>query len=298
MTRTLRRLPGPTSIAIALALSACHRARLPGAGVPSPAPPAGASSVCEPGRYVDAVFPDVKVKKNVVYSRFKDGVGSRVLKMDVYSPKKDPEPRRPAIVWLFGGNFITGDRRQLAFFAKGFASRGYVAAAVDYRLLHKPGVPNPQAAQAAQSDAQAAIRFLRSRAADLALDPERIVVAGFSAGSITAFNVGYRSAFVGDDTAHAEFPHTVEGVVGLDGFAGYDGMQPNDPPFVLFRSGAAARGESPELAMLTASADAAGIPYDVQLVRGTRHVDLIQPPHNRWILARAAEFLREHVACR
>lgn len=267
---------------------------------------AATPSGCEPGQYLDEAYPDVQVKRSVVYSEVTDGFGSHVLRMDVYEADRHPASLRPGIVWLFGGNFITGDRRQLSEFATAFASRGYVAAAIDYRLLHKQGVPNPQAAEAAQSDAQAAIRFLRARADELSLDPERIAIAGWSAGSITAFNVAYRGAFIGDNTAHPGFPHTVAGVVGLDGFAAFDDIRPGDPPFILFKSVGAgdrsprsiAHGETLALPRLIESADAAGIPYDIQVVKRARHQDLIKRPFSRSIAARAASFLRENVACR
>jgi dienelactone hydrolase len=297
---TLHLRPGLAAIGIALLLSACRQPRLPGGGVPAPGPiPAETSSGCEPGQYLDEAFRDVKVKRNVEYSRVEDASGSHVLKMDVYTADRDPERRRPAIVWVHGGNFISGDRRQLSEYARGFASRGYVAAAIDYRLLHKPGVPNPQAQEAAQSDAQAAVRFLRARAAEFSLDPERIVIAGFSAGSITAFNVAYRGEFIGDNTAHSSLPHTVAGVVGLDGFSAFDDVQPYDPPFILFRaSGGPSHGETSVLTRLIESADAAGVPYDIQFVKHARHNDLIKRPFRRSIAARAASFLRRNVACR
>ena len=96
---------------------------------------------------------------------------------------------------------MTGDRSQLADYAVEFARRGYVTATIDYRLLksYDPFIPLGMALAAAQSDAQAAIRFLRIHADGLAIDPGRIAIGGWSAGSLTAFAVGYNYEFMGDN---------------------------------------------------------------------------------------------------
>jgi acetyl esterase/lipase len=75
-----------------------------------------------------------------------------------------------------------------------------VAVSLGYRLL-APGpcggtgpVPDYcyQAAYGAQHDAQAAIRWLRKNAAFLKIDPDRIAMAGESAGAVTSLLVGWR----------------------------------------------------------------------------------------------------------
>ncbi|MGN6695803.1 MAG: carboxylesterase family protein, partial [Aquihabitans sp.] len=110
----------------------------------------------------------------------------------------DKVEQRPAIVWVHGGSFRTGDKEsfELVDQADAFARRGFVNASIDYRLSKGcapftdeciPGI------QMAYHDAQAAVRFLRANAATYRIDPNRIAVAGSSAGGITAYNVAYGS---------------------------------------------------------------------------------------------------------
>ena len=57
--------------------------------------------------------------------------------------------------------------------------------------IQPPCPTSDQSAVDAREDGKAAVRFLRSLAADLRLDPERIGVAGDSAGAITSNWMGY-----------------------------------------------------------------------------------------------------------
>jgi acetyl esterase/lipase len=244
---------------------------------------------------VDERFLGDNINRGVLYSSVVDSFGVHDLLMDIYRPGNDPSPSRPAIVWVFGGNFQTGNRIQLAEYALAYARRGYVAATIDYRLLksYDPRVPLARALEAAQSDAQAAVRYLRAHAVQLAIDPARVAIGGWSAGSLTAFAVGYNYEFTGDNTDNAGFPHTAAVVIGLDGFLGTPGqMRANDPPFILFRSETPAPDDPNALPALLARAQALDIPYDVSVVPGTEHADLIRPPFNDSIAAQAAPFLR------
>jgi dienelactone hydrolase len=292
-------------MAISLALVGCATARggLPRVGE------VGGPQECAAGQYLRSAFERVSVKRGVAYSRPSDEYGAHRLRMDIYRPKGDALRIRPAIVWVHGGAFKMGDRAQLSELAKQFALRGYISVAIDYRLLR---VPDPlagpsAAADISQSDAQSAIRFLRSHAAEYGIDPQRIAIAGYSAGSITAFHVGYRHEFTGDNTDNPDSPHTVSAVVGLDGFLiKPEDMEPDDPPFALFRSterdnpGVEPRRgrENPgAFDALFARADELRIPWEVHDIKGATHRTLVRRPHLRAIMAGAAPFLRRFLAC-
>lgn len=262
----------------------------------------GDTPSCAPGQYIDRAFRSLSVRKGVVYSRPSDGYGVRPLRMDIYQPEGDAARTRPAIVWVHGGSFKIGGRADMSEFAKAFAQRGYVTASIDYRLLRAldPLATVMPAAELAQSDAQAAIRFLRTHAANLRLDPSRIAIAGYSAGSITAFQVGYKPEFLGDNADNPGPPHTVSAVVGMDGFLVKPAdLEPGDPPFALFRSSLySERDESAAIPGLLARAEELEIPAEVHVVNGTTHLTLVRGPHVRTIVIRAAPFLRRFVACR
>jgi acetyl esterase/lipase len=160
-------------------------------------PPPGPS----PLRYRDAVFSATGVIHDLSYGSAPGSDGQPVtLKLDLYQPSGDKVSRRPAVVYVHGGGFCCGDKSAGASFATYFAQRGYVAASINYRLLAPEGCggqANPSqtcidAALAAQHDAQAAVRWLRARATAYRIDPDRIAIAGASAGAVTSLLVDWR----------------------------------------------------------------------------------------------------------
>ena len=85
-----------------------------------------------------------------------------------------------------------------------FAKRGYVSAEIRYRLAtdlksrgsqlsgyHNNHSTLPPFLLNAQHDTQAAVRWLRKNAATYNIDPDRIIVAGSSAGAITSLYAAY-----------------------------------------------------------------------------------------------------------
>ena len=104
------------------------------------------------------------------------------------------------IIWVHGGGFSAGDKSDGTDWSTAFARRGYVTVSLGYRLLAtgpcggSATVPDYcyTAAYAAQHDAQAAVRWLRLHAAFLKIDPNRIAMAGQSAGAVTSLLVGWR----------------------------------------------------------------------------------------------------------
>jgi dienelactone hydrolase len=166
------------------------------AGCTIPAPPGEA-----PLRYRDLVFGGVTKTADVQYGTAPDLQGNPVdLKFDFYQPTGDTVTRRPAVIWVHGGGFSAGNKGDGTDWATAFARRGFVAVSLGYRLLATGPCggtgPVPQycytAAYAAQHDAQAAVRFLRKNATFLGIDPDRIAMAGESAGAVTSLLVGWR----------------------------------------------------------------------------------------------------------
>jgi para-nitrobenzyl esterase len=166
------------------------------AGCTVPRPPGDG-----PLRYRDQVFSGVTVTNDLTYGSAPDREGNPVtLTLDLYQPAGDQVARRPALVWVHGGGFTSGDKSSGRARASFFARLGYVAVSINYRLLSPDGCggnPNPtpicrEAAQAAQHDAQAAVRWLRANASTYRVDTSRIAIAGGSAGAVTALLVDWR----------------------------------------------------------------------------------------------------------
>jgi len=115
-------------------------------------------------------------------------VGERALKLYVVRPDGwKPTDRRPAIVFFHGGGWTGGSPNQFNEHSRYFASRGLVGVLVEYRLLK--GAPNTPPVDCIQ-DARTAMRWVRSHAGELGVDPARLAAAGGSAGGHLAAHVG------------------------------------------------------------------------------------------------------------
>ncbi len=106
--------------------------------------------------------------------------------LDLFLPKDEGKGLRPAVIVIHGGAWRAGDKRQLRSLAELFARRGYVAAAINYRLAPKWSYP------AQLDDCQRAVRWLRKRAEEFRVDPKRFGAAGASAGGHLSLLLGTR----------------------------------------------------------------------------------------------------------
>lgn len=115
-------------------------------------------------------------------------VGDRELQLYVTKPDDwAASDRRPAIVFFHGGGWVGGEPGQFTEHSKYLATRGMVCVQVEYRLLERRGNSPPLTCI---QDARSAMRWVRSRADELGIDPERIASAGGSAGGHLAAVVG------------------------------------------------------------------------------------------------------------
>jgi len=106
--------------------------------------------------------------------------------MDVFEPAGDDTENRPVLLAAFGGSFISGDRTTTHELCKSFARKGFVTAAIDYRLYDKPFFPVGELPDSldmmdvvvrAVHDYKAAIRYFRKDADDenqFRIDPDFI----------------------------------------------------------------------------------------------------------------------------
>lgn len=103
--------------------------------------------------------------------------------LDVYLPE-DGATQRPAVLFLHGGAWASGDKSEYGDAAQRLAGSGYVAATANYRLVPEGSYP------AAIQDARCALAFLRGHAAEYGIDPDRIAVVGYAAGGHLASMLG------------------------------------------------------------------------------------------------------------
>ena len=123
------------------------------------------------------------------------------VRLHVFKPKDwKASDHRPGFIWFFGGGFVRGTPLQSAGWAKRAATLGMVGIAPDYRTLERwPGT----SATATVADARAALRWAQDHAAELGIDPKRIVVGGASAGGHLALWTAITKTPAGIDDAEA-----------------------------------------------------------------------------------------------
>ncbi|MEE2936395.1 MAG: alpha/beta hydrolase [Planctomycetota bacterium] len=90
------------------------------------------------------------------------------------------EGPRPLLVYIHGGGWIGGSKKRVRANVQPFLDEGISYASVEYRLTAVASLPAPV------HDAARAIQFLRSKAKEWNLNPDRIALTGGSAGACTS----------------------------------------------------------------------------------------------------------------
>ncbi|HBL77379.1 MAG: hypothetical protein A2W90_21590 [Bacteroidetes bacterium GWF2_42_66] len=155
---------------------------------------------------------NVKAKYNIVYASLPNTTyGKRDLHLDLFQPKT--KGRYPALLLIHGGGWRSGNRTMQIPMAQQIAAKGYVTAAVEYRLSPEALYP------AAIFDIKAAIRYLRANAKKFNIDPDRIAISGSSAGGQLAALIGMTGEverFEGNE-GYNHVSAKVQAVIDMDG---------------------------------------------------------------------------------
>lgn len=146
--------------------------------------------------------PDFPDAKSLIYKT----VGDTQLKLFLFTPEGTaPEGGRPAIVFFFGGGWQSGSPAQFAEQARYLAKRGMVAICADYRVASRHKVTPVDCVE----DAKAAMAFVRSHAAEMGIDENRIAAGGGSAGGHLAACTGVVEGFEPPDVATSSRPNAL-----------------------------------------------------------------------------------------
>jgi acetyl esterase/lipase len=212
-------------------------------------------------------------------------------RLDVYTPETHGPRAAPVLVFFYGGGWTSGRRQDYGFVGDALASRGFVTVVPDYRLA--PQNPYPDFVQ----DAASAVRWAHDHAAAYGGDPDRIVLAGHSAGAYLALMLAMDDDFL--RAAGVDFS-IIKGAAGLSGpydfypfdvessrlaFGKYPDPQatqpityanrPHRPPVLLIQ------GENDKLVAVKNSVNLArvlkqaGNPVTVHLYPGLSHPDTV-----------------------
>ena len=153
--------------------------------------------------------------------------GPSALKMHLVRPNTPLTNPLPVVVYIYGGAWRGGSRDQGIESLTRLARAGYVGASIEYR--HSQAATFPAQIQ----DCKCAIRFLRSRAKEFGLDPDKVGVWGLSSGGHLAALLGVSAGVeaLEGDLGYAQFSSGVNAVV--DWFGPTDFLQMDKFPGVL-----------------------------------------------------------------
>ncbi len=169
-------------------------------------------------KWVDTAYSFTKT--TATYGNVVDFAGNnRSLNMDICVPNNDapPDCGRPLLIAIHGGAFMSGskDDADIQRWMKDFAKRGYVTAAINYRLgmfqtsanvhcnvtqLFNTPWDCSNMADTAEwyrgcyrgiQDAKGALRYLISNKAQYKIDPRNVFLAGESAGGFIAMGAAF-----------------------------------------------------------------------------------------------------------
>ncbi|MDG1960443.1 MAG: alpha/beta hydrolase [Candidatus Binatia bacterium] len=205
------------------------------------------------GAYDEALW-EVTRTNGVTYGQGATGGGSNVfdLQLDIYEPEGNPDQNKPVMVFVHGGGFTGGNREGMSWLSSAFASRGYLAVSITYRLKwqNPPADPNyvfyypdiAKAVHASAVDAKRAIRWLRANADTLGINTDRIFIGGTSAGGFISLHAGitddedYFTDLPGQTPLAINNPNEtakVHGILNFCGGAMLTGFDPDDPPVFM-----------------------------------------------------------------
>ncbi len=133
-------------------------------------------------------FAKTKPDKIIEYKK----VGDVKLTLHIFNPPKhQTTDKRPAIVFFFGGGWNGGSPSHFYRQSQYLASRGMVAICADYRTRNRHKTPPSTCIK----DGKSAMRWVRSHANELGIDPNQLAAGGGSAGGHVAAATGTVKGF-------------------------------------------------------------------------------------------------------
>ena len=228
----------------------------------------------------------------------------RKEKLDLYLPNGPARSDRPAVVFIHGGGFTGGDKAEYrsASVSADLARAGYVVVSCNYVLgpKSKEGVW-PQNIK----DCRDAVRWVRAHAKELGVNPDKIAVAGGSAGGYLALMVGLSDDKTGPGgDAQATVSAKVSAVIDMYGVVNFskhgkgevpgvsaaeqaaylpeNQCDPLDPPVLILHGTADTTVDIQQSKDMAAALAKAKVDHEFLIVDGAPHTFDLHPKGKGW----------------
>ncbi|RYZ97534.1 MAG: alpha/beta hydrolase, partial [Moraxellaceae bacterium] len=126
-------------------------------------------------------------------------------RLDLYRAK-NARKQKPLIVFVHGGSWQHGNKRDYLFIGEAFASEGYDVAVINYHLAPQHVFPTYV------DDLAQAIHYLSQNQSKLNISTENIILMGHSAGAFNVMSVVY--------SAHShgfKYKEKIKAIIGMAG---------------------------------------------------------------------------------
>ncbi len=216
-------------------------------------------------------------------------------RLDVYLPKHKPQSA-PALLFFYGGGFLSGNKCEYRFVGQALASFGF-----NVRIAHNGQFPDHRFPEFVEDGAKAAA-FLQKTLPEFGGDPDRLFVAGHSAGAYIAIMLASCPKYLSEAGADQS---VLAGAIGIAGpydflpitnatrieiFGGPDRVETQPIYFI--------EGKRPPMLLLTGDRDVNILPHNThnmaaRMLEEGNDVEVIVYPgieHFRIILALAPLF--------
>lgn len=228
----------------------------------------------------------------------------RKEKLDLYLPNGPERKDRPAVVFIHGGGFTGGDKaeQRSSSVSADLARAGYVVVSCNYVLgaKSKEGVWPRNIA-----DCREAVRWVRAHAAELGVNPDKIAVAGGSAGGYLALMVGLSDDRTGPGgDPQAKVSAKVSAVIDMYGVVNFskhgkgdvpgataaqqaaflpeNQCDPQDPPVLILHGDADTTVDLQQSKDLVVALTKAKLDHEFIVVAGAGHTFDLHPRGTAW----------------
>lgn len=116
------------------------------------------------------------------------------LYLNVWTAAKSSKEKRPVIVWIYGGGFVSGGSACAIYDGEELAKKGVVFVSINYRVgvfgfLAHPDLTKTSGGKSSGNfallDQVAALQWVKENIASFGGDPNRVTIAGQSAGAFS-----------------------------------------------------------------------------------------------------------------